>query len=195
MKNLQKCEKVIHESIMEHSRALNRLADMEQDILDCVALIFETIKSGRKIMICGNGGSAADAQHFAAELIVKFKAVRRAIPALALTTDTSVLTACGNDFNYDYIFARQIEALGCDGDLLLAISTSGSSANILQAIECAKENSMSVLLLTGEKFSGSLRDVLIFKAPHSETARVQEVHQIVYHLICEMLDQLIDDGN
>ena len=152
-------------------------------------LFLDVIKNKGKILTCGNGGSAADAQHFAAEWVCRYKDDRRPLPAIALTVDTSALTAIGNDYGFDYVFSRQVEALGNPGDMLVAFTTSGRSKNILTAIEIAKKKNLKTILLTGKK-GESLKnsvDVAII-VPSEETARIQEIHSIVYHIWCEYID-------
>jgi D-sedoheptulose 7-phosphate isomerase len=149
----------------------------------------DAIEAGHKILIFGNGGSAADAQHFAGELVVKFQTARRALPAVALVTDAAVLTACANDVSFDYVFARQIEALGAPGDVAFAISTSGSSRNIVCALETARRRGLFTILLTGAGRGAPQASCdLLLAAPQAVTARVQELHLATYHLICELLD-------
>jgi len=154
--------------------------------------IINQLLEGHKILSCGNGGSAADAQHFSSELVNRFVTERRALPAIALTTDTSALTSIANDFSYEAIFSRQIAALGQPGDLLLAISTSGNSPNILNAISTAKEKSMHVIALSGNaggKMPSLLNenDILIC-VPSHVTARIQEVHLLIIHCLCDLVD-------
>lgn len=150
----------------------------------------ERLRRGCKILVCGNGGSAADAQHFAAELTGRYVHERRALAAIALTTDTSSLTALGNDYSFDRIFARQVEALGRPGDLLVGISTSGNSANVIAAVESAHALGLRTVGLLG-KDGGRLKalvdDPLV--VPSTVTARIQEVHLMVYHFWCEVLDE------
>lgn len=149
----------------------------------------ERLRRGCKILVCGNGGSAADAQHLAAELSGRYVKERRALAGLALTTDTSALTAIGNDYGYDLVFSRQVEALGRPGDLLIGISTSGNSANVIKAVEAAKSLGMGTLGLLGRdggKLKSLVDDALV--VPCQETARIQEVHQMIYHFWCECLD-------
>lgn len=149
------------------------------------------LKQGNKILFAGNGGSAADAQHLAGELISKFNYDREALPGIALSTDTSILTAVSNDYGYEEVFARQIQGLGNEGDILLVISTSGNSASILRAIEAAKRKKMLILGFTGES-GGKMKEHCdyIFKVPSSETPRIQEIHIKFGHILCE----LIEDG-
>lgn len=149
----------------------------------------ERLRRGCRILVCGNGGSAADAQHLAAELSGRYLKERRALAGIALTTDTSALTAIGNDYGFDQVFSRQVEALGRPGDLLIGISTSGNSPNVIRAVTSAKELGMRTLGLLGRD-GGQLRtlvdDALVVPSP--VTARIQEVHQMVYHFWCEALD-------
>jgi phosphoheptose isomerase len=151
------------------------------------------LKQGGKILSCGNGGSAADAQHFASELVNRFETDRRALPAIALTTDSSTLTSIANDYQYDYVFARQVEALGRSGDILLAISTSGNSANVERAIACAHQQAMGCIVLSGKdggKIAGILQqnDTEI-RVPSNSTARIQEVHLLIIHCLCDIIDR------
>ncbi len=149
----------------------------------------ERLRRGCRILVCGNGGSAADAQHLAAELSGRYLKERRALAGIALTTDTSALTAIGNDYGFDQIFSRQVEALGRPGDLLIGISTSGNSPNVLLAVEAAKRLGLHTLGLLGRdggKLKDQVDDALV--VPSTVTARIQEVHQMVYHFWCEALD-------
>jgi D-sedoheptulose 7-phosphate isomerase len=149
----------------------------------------ERLRRGARILVCGNGGSAADAQHLAAELSGRYVKERRALAGLALTTDTSALTAIGNDYGFDQIFSRQVEALGRPGDLLIGISTSGNSANVIRAVASAKELGLRTLGLLGRdggKLLGLMDDALV--VPSTTTARIQELHQMIYHFWCEALD-------
>lgn len=156
------------------------------------ALMSECLLADGKILTCGNGGSAADAQHFSAELVGRFERERPELPAIALTTDTSLLTAVGNDYSFEQIFARSVRALGAKGDVLLAISTSGNSGNVIAAIEAAHQREMRVVAMTGkgggrigELLSGS--DVHLC-VPHSRTMRIQEVHLLMIHCMCDIID-------
>jgi D-sedoheptulose 7-phosphate isomerase len=153
------------------------------------------LKSGRKALSCGNGGSAADAQHFAAELVGRFERERPGLPAVALTTDTSAITAIANDYDFDRVFSKQVEALGNEGDVLLAISTSGNSKNVIEAMKSAQARKVAVIALTGRD-GGAMgrmcgpRDFHINVA-HPRTMRVQEVHLLVVHCLCEVVDNVI----
>ncbi len=167
-------------------------------IARAVGLMAASLKSGGKILACGNGGSAADAQHFAAELINRFEAERPPLAALALTTDTSTLTSIANDYAYQQVFAKQLRALGRRGDVLLAISTSGNSANVMEALPVAHQLGVRVIALTGNgggKMAAALKaDDVHICVPHKRTARIQEVHLLVLHCLCDAIDfQLFGD--
>lgn len=155
-------------------------------------LICDALASGKKILLCGNGGSAADAQHIAAELLGRYELQRRAYPAIALTTDTSALTALSNDYGYEEVFARQVEALGAAGDVLVAISTSGKSPNVINAADKARALGLETIALTGcagEPLASHCDLTLI--VPSDRTSRVQEAHITIGHLWCEMIDALV----
>ena len=161
-------------------------------------LMVQSLLSEGKILSCGNGGSAADAQHFSAELLNRFEKDRPGLPAIALTTDTSTLTAIANDYNYNEIFSKQIRAIGYSKDLLLAISTSGNSNNVIEAINAAHDREMAVICLTGKDggaMTGLLKqnDVEI-RVPSDRTARIQEVHLIVIHCLCDLIDTQLFGG-
>jgi D-sedoheptulose 7-phosphate isomerase len=162
-------------------------------ILAQAADMAERLKRGCRILVCGNGGSAADAQHFAAELSGRYVKERRALAGIALTVDTSALTAIGNDYGFDYVFSRQVEALGRPGDLLVGISTSGNSRNVILAVEAAKGLGMRTLALLGRD-GGKLKDLAddALVVEHPVTARVQEIHLMTYHLWREALDTHFD---
>jgi phosphoheptose isomerase len=165
------------------------LAKLVPDLEKTANILINALKNNNKVLICGNGGSAADAQHFAAELIVRFETERKALPAIALTTDTSILTAGANDYGIDTLFSRQIEGLGNKGDVLVAISTSGNSPNLLKAIEVAKKKGMEVIGLTGRdagKMKSLANNVII---PSQTTARIQESHIMTIHIWCKLIDQ------
>jgi D-sedoheptulose 7-phosphate isomerase len=178
---------------------LKSAAALTQPISQAVELMFAALSNGNKILACGNGGSAADCQHFAAELVGRFERERFPLPALALTTDTSILTAVGNDYSYKDVFAKQVQAFGQAGDILLAISTSGNSANVLAAVESALEREMRVVALTG-KDGGQLAKMLTdadvhINVPHARTARIQEVHLVAIHCICDGIDVALFGGD
>jgi D-sedoheptulose 7-phosphate isomerase len=162
-----------------------------------IEIMYQSLQSGGKILACGNGGSAADAQHFAAELVGRFERERKELGAIALTTDTSILTAVGNDYGYDEIFSKQVRALGKQGDVLLAISTSGNSKNVLLAIEAAHKIGIRVVALTG-RCGGKFNDVLSQQdihlcVPADRTARIQETHLLLLHCLCDGIDHLLLD--
>lgn len=155
------------------------------------------LNSGGKIMACGNGGSAADAQHFAAELMGRFERERRELAAVALTTDTSILTAVGNDYSYDQVFSKQVRGLGKSGDILLAITTSGNSKNVIKAVEAAQAMGIKVIAFSGNG-GGQLNKVLgandlLLAAPSSRTARIQETHLVLLHALCDGIDHVMFD--
>ncbi len=159
-----------------------------EKILELADEIKESLKKKKKILIFGNGGSAADAQHFAGEMVNKFKRERAPLPAIALTTDTSVITSIANDFSFDEVFAKQIEALGNDGDWVIGISTSGASPNVLKAMEKAKEMGLKVLFLTGEGGKGFKKADYVLSVPSKNTPRVQEIHIFILHILCEIIE-------
>jgi D-sedoheptulose 7-phosphate isomerase len=161
-----------------------------------VEKITECLERGNKILICGNGGSAADSQHFAAELVGRFKLERKGLPAIALTTDTSILTAIGNDYGFDQIFERQVEALGKEGDILVGISTSGNSENVIRAVKKAKEIGIYTIGLLG-KSGGKLKDLvdLSLVVPSNNTPRIQECHVLIYHIVCEEVEKRLLNDN
>lgn len=174
-------------------------ATLAQPIAEAAELMFSALSQGNKILACGNGGSAADCQHFAAELVGRFERERLPLPAIALTTDTSILTAVGNDYGYREIFAKQVQALGQPGDVLLAISTSGNSASVVAAIEVAQEREMRVVALTGRGGGEMAKrlteaDVHIC-VPHDRTARIQEVHILAIHCLCDGIDVALFGGD
>lgn len=177
---------------------LKTAATLSQPILQAVELMFAALSNGNKILACGNGGSAADAQHFAAELVGRFERERFPLPGMALTTDSSILTAVGNDYSFKDIFAKQVQAFGQAGDVLLAISTSGNSANVVAAVEAAYEREMRVVALTG-KDGGQIGKLLTdadvhINVPHNRTARIQEVHLLTIHCICDGIDVALFGG-
>ncbi|QKM63544.1 phosphoheptose isomerase [Polynucleobacter antarcticus] len=170
---------------------------LPEQVAHGIVAITECLRAGGKVMACGNGGSAADAQHFAAELIGRFERERQELAAIALTTDTSILTAIGNDYSYDEIFSKQVRGLGKQGDILLGISTSGNSKNVVQAIEAAKKLGIKIIALTGNdggKIAGLLDagDIHLC-APSTRTARIQETHLVLLHAICDGVDHLLLD--
>lgn len=175
--------------LMRDMHADNELC---QASADAAALCVDALKNGRKILICGNGGSAADAQHWAGELVSRFYYDRPGLPAIALTTDTSILTAIGNDYGYERVFSRQIEALGAEGDVMLALSTSGNSSNIIAALKSARERGIKTVGFTG-KTGGKMRDLcdVIVSIPSESTPRIQEGHEVLGHTICGLIEAAI----
>ena len=165
---------------------------LSKPIAAAVQALLACVTSGGKVLACGNGGSAADAQHFAAEFVGRFERERPELGAIALTTDSSILTAIANDYDFNQIYVKQVRALGQPGDVLLAISTSGNSANILAAIEAAHEREMTIVAMTGKgggKIGMALRDTDVhICVPHDRTARIQEVHLLVLHCLCDGVD-------
>jgi D-sedoheptulose 7-phosphate isomerase len=165
---------------------------LSKPIAQAVGAMLMCVTSGGKVMACGNGGSAADAQHFAAEFVGRFERERPELGAMALSTDSSILTAIANDYGFDHIFSKQVRALGQTGDILLAISTSGNSKNVLAAIEAAHERDLIVVALTGRgggKIGQVLRETDVhICVPHERTARIQEVHLLVLHCLCDGVD-------
>jgi D-sedoheptulose 7-phosphate isomerase len=195
---------MINQRILGHFRESAELkiqaaSQLAQPISQAVELMFTALSNGNKILACGNGGSAADCQHFAAELVGRFERERLPLPGLALTTDTSILTAVGNDYNFNDIFSKQVQAFGQSGDVLLALSTSGNSANVLAAIDAALERDMRIVALTG-KGGGAIgkkltdADVHIC-VPHDRTARIQEVHLLTIHCLCDGIDVALFGGD
>ena len=185
---------IIEKELIAHKETSQLVIDeLQTDIKKACDMAAETIKSGNKILFFGNGGSAADAQHLAAELSGRYKKERRGLPGLALTTDTSVLTAVGNDYEYDYIFARQVEALANPGDLLIGISSTGNSNNVVRAFNAGEKIGCSTLGLSGKgggKFNGNCDFNLV--VPSQDTPRVQEMHILIGHIICQVIDNIFD---
>ncbi len=187
------CQRRAREHFPESARLKMEAAEvLAPDIARAATLLTECLLTDGKILACGNGGSAADAQHFAAELVGRFERERPELPAVALTTDTSLLTAVANDYSFDQVFAKQVRALGAKGDVLLGISTSGNSGNVIAAIEAARTREMHVIALTG-KGGGRMGELLApsdvhLCVPHSRTARIQEVHLLMIHCLCDMID-------
>jgi D-sedoheptulose 7-phosphate isomerase len=160
------------------------------DILEITEQIIQVLRDGKKVLLCGNGGSAADAQHIAAELVCRFQMNRHALPAIALTTDTSILTAVGNDFGFETLFVRQVEALGREGDILIGLSTSGSSKNVALAVHRAKQMGLITIAFVGQN-PGHVSESadLVLSIPSEITARIQEGHATVGHIICDLVEK------
>ncbi|MBB1162965.1 phosphoheptose isomerase [Aquariibacter albus] len=165
---------------------------LSRPIADAAQALLGSLTGGGKVLVCGNGGSAADAQHFAAEFVGRFERERPGLAAIALTTDSSILTAIANDYAYEQVYAKQVQALGQPGDVLIAISTSGNSANVLAAVRAAHERELTVIALTG-RGGGALATALAdtdvhICVPHERTARIQEVHLLTLHCLCDAVD-------
>lgn len=187
-------QEIIKQNMQEQIQLLQKTmatdyAAMIQEAAEC---ILQAMHTGHKLLIAGNGGSAADAQHMAAELVVRFEKDRDGLPAMALTTDSSILSAGGNDYGFDAVYERQIQALGAEDDVFLAISTSGNSENILRAICMAKTKNMKVIGMTG-KNGGKMKTLcdILLCVPHDRTARIQEVHEHTIHTLCQLIEQKI----
>ena len=179
-------------ALQRHMQTFNRLPEIQADVQALADQVAATFAAGGKLLFMGNGGSAADSQHLAAEFVVRYKAERRALPAIALTVDSSILTAHSNDYSFDSVFTRQIEALCRPDDLVIGLSTSGNSANVINAIEAAQQIGAICWAWTGESGGklDSIADHLI-KAPSTETARIQEAHIFIGHWLCEEMDRLL----
>ena len=182
----------VKEQIEASAQIKLRMAESEtvESIREAAEYVINSLRAGNKVLLCGNGGSAGDSQHIAGELVGRFKLNRSGLPAIALTTDSSVLTAVGNDYGYHEIFRRQVEALGNKGDVLIGITTSGSSRNVMLAMKEAKERGMITIGFTGEK-KGAIEDIadVIISVPSNETPRIQEAHILVGHIICELVEK------
>ena len=181
-------------AIVEETTRLKRefFESKTDSVLEAGRMLASALSSGKKVLAFGNGGSAADSQHFAAELVNRFRLDRPALPAIALTTDTSILTSIANDSDYKSVFSRQVEALGAPGDVAVAISTSGGSPNVLKAVEVASARGLETLGLAGRDGGKLAKSVdLCLTVPHRETARIQEVHALLIHLFCEMIDDAL----
>jgi D-sedoheptulose 7-phosphate isomerase len=189
-------EQRIHQHFIDSADLKYQAAEaLATPISLAIEAMWTAVTNGGKVLACGNGGSAADAQHFAAEFVGRYERERPELAALALTTDTSIITAIANDYSFNEIYAKQVRALGQAGDVLLAITTSGNSANILAAIEAAHGRDMTVIALTG-KGGGKMNDVLRetdihICVPHDRTARIQEVHLLTIHCLCDGVDAML----
>jgi len=183
-------KKMILSELLLHAKTIENVINvLQQDIASACEVTVETVKRGNKVLLCGNGGSAADAQHIAAEFTGRYKTERDALPAIALTTDTSALTAIGNDYGFDAVFSRQVEAYANKGDLLVGISTSGNSENVIKAFEKAKKKGCFCMALSGRD-GGRMKELadLNIIIPSSDTPRIQEMHILIGHIICQAVD-------
>ncbi|WP_104722448.1 D-sedoheptulose 7-phosphate isomerase [Helicobacter mesocricetorum] len=180
----------ILEEINSHIMVANAMANLVPSIEVAAKNAIQTLKEGGKILICGNGGSAADSQHIAAELTGRYKRERKGLAAIALTTDTSALSAIGNDYGYEFVFSRQFESLANKGDLLWGISTSGKSANVVNALRLAKEMECKTLGFSGRD-GGVMKEIcdILLISPSDDTARIQEMHLLMAHIICDLIEQ------
>lgn len=180
---------LVERAFQEHSQTIASLSPLLDQIAGLGILLRDTLKKGSKILWMGNGGSAADCQHLAAEIVGRYIKERKGLPSLALTTDTSILTAVGNDYGFDHVFSRQIEALCAPGDVVVGISTSGNSANVVRGIEAALEIGATTIAFTGES-GGRLAEIChhTLRVPSRTTARIQEAHILVGHILCECID-------
>jgi len=185
---------LIHAHLLESARVKQALAETQRETIRAAAdLITATFRSGNKVLLCGNGGSAADCQHMAAEFVSRLTKdfERPALPAIALTTDTSFLTAFANDCGYDDVFARQVQALGKPGDLLIGISTSGNSPNVVRAMAAAKAAQMRTLALTGDGGQMSRMADVVVAVPSANTQHIQEAHLVIEHILCELVENAL----
>ena len=188
-------KKIFESEINKHISSIDFfLKNNFDDFKKFLDLVIKTLKKGNKIILFGNGGSASDAQHIAAELVVKYKKKRRSIPAISLSTDTSTLTAIGNDFSFNEIFSRQIESIGKPGDIAIGITTSGKSKNVINALKLAKKKKITSVILTKKKYPNKKQlekiSDFILGVPAEETARIQELHILVGHLMCAVIDEV-----
>ena len=188
-------KKIFESEINKHISSIDFfLKNYFDDFNEFLDLVIKTLKKGNKIILFGNGGSASDAQHIAAELVVKYKKKRRSIPAISLSTDTSTLTAIGNDFSFNEIFSRQIESIGKPGDIAIGITTSGKSKNVINALKLAKKKKITSVILTKEKYPKRKQiekiSDFILGVPAEETARIQELHILVGHLMRAPIDEI-----
>jgi D-sedoheptulose 7-phosphate isomerase len=183
-------KQIILQSMEEHQVVVENLKSLEYEIAVFAENVIAALKSGHKVLLMGNGGSAADSQHIAAEIVGRYKTERKGLPAIALTTDTSILTSVGNDYSFENIFARQVEALAAEGDVVIAISTSGNSKNIITALAKAKEAGCYTVGLLG-KGGGKIKELvdLSLVVPSDNTPRIQECHILIGHMVCEMMDE------
>lgn len=186
---IQAAELLVGQRLENHFKVVQDMRKIMPEVASAGLRVRTALEKGRKILICGNGGSAADSQHMAAEFVGRFVKERQSLPALALTVDTSLLTAVGNDYGFDCVFSRQVEGLGQEGDVLIAISTSGNSANVVKAVKTAKEKGIYVIALTGENGGTLVKESdLCLAVPSQVTARIQEMHIMIIHMICEIAE-------
>jgi len=190
-------DKIITKYLKDSKSSLDKLIKSDKkELMATAKLLIKSLNNNKKILICGNGGSASDAQHFAAELVGRFKKNRKSFPAISLNTDTSAITAIGNDYGFSKIFSRQIEGIGNKGDILFAISTSGNSKNIIEAAIAANKKKIKIVGLTGKNESDlEKKSNLCIKVPSDTTSHIQELHIIVIHLLCSLIEfEILDIG-
>ena len=186
-------KKLVRQRIQEHQQTVAALLTDTSTIEQALAITAETVLAGRTVFFCGNGGSAADAQHLAAEFVGRFVRERDGLPAIALTTDTSILTAVGNDYGFDTVFSRQVKALARPDDLVVGLSTSGNSANVLAAFAAAQKAGAKTIAFTGRS-GGKMKEIAdcTIAVPADVTARIQEMHIMIGHILCEWIDEVTD---
>ena len=179
----------LRDAIEAATQTLRALSNLEPQLAQAADVIDQCLRTGNKLLVCGNGGSAADASHFATELVVRFAKDRRALPAICLTSDSGILTAAGNDYGFDEIFARQVAAFGVPGDVLISLTTSGTSRNVIRALEEAKARKLTSIAFLGRDGGSStgIADIDVLVRSDS-TARVQEAHQLLLHVLCETIE-------
>jgi D-sedoheptulose 7-phosphate isomerase len=185
----------LRDAIEAATQTLRALSSLEPQITEAAGVIGRSLRTGNKLLVCGNGGSAADASHFATELVVRFAKERRALPAICLTSDSGILTAAGNDYGFDEIFARQVAAFGVAGDVLICLTTSGKSNNVTRALEEAKARQMKTIAFLGRDGGSTVGiadlDLLV---KSDSTARVQEAHQLLLHVLCEIIESRLSNA-
>lgn len=183
----------LRDAIEAASQTFRALSSLEPEMAQAADVIDQCLRAGKKLLVCGNGGSATDASHFATELVVRFTKDRRALPAICLTSDTGILTAAGNDYGFDEIFARQVAAFGEPGDLLICLTTSGKSRNVIRALEEAKARKLRTIAFLGREGGSStgIADIDLLVRSNS-TARVQEAHQLLLHVLCETIESRLE---
>lgn len=181
---------IVSDAFEAHEQVLTKTKALMPCVAQMASLCIEALRRGNKLLVCGNGGSAADAQHIAAELVGRFHNERRSLPAIALTTDSSIMTAVANDYSFGDVFARQVEGLGNQGDIFWGITTSGNSLNVLKAARTAKQNGLTVIASLGRS-GGKLKELCeaCVVIPSDSTARIQEMHILCAHSICQMIDE------
>ena len=183
----------LHKAIAAAKETFGSLLDIEAQIVEAADLIEQCLRAGNKLLVCGNGGSATDASHFVTELVVRFSKDRRALPAICLASDSGVLTAAGNDYGFDEIFARQVAAFGSPGDVLICLTTSGKSKNVIRALQEAKARQLKTIAFLGRDGGSTVGiadlDLLV---KNDSTARVQEAHQLLLHVLCEIIEERLE---